>query len=119
MKVALARVDAEKLTFPADTFDAVVASFVFCSVPDPIAGVRELWRVTKPGGQAILLEHVLSANPIVAWLMNLANPLLVRMVGANINRRSVENVETGGWAVERVSALWASIFKLIEARKAE
>ena len=39
--------DTQSLDFEDDTFDSVVATFVFCSVPDPILGLRELERVTK------------------------------------------------------------------------
>jgi len=67
----------------------------------------------------VLLEHVLSANRILGWLMNIANPIVVRMIGANINRRTLENVEKGGLAVEQVTDLWGGIFKLIEARKVQ
>lgn len=70
-------------------------------------------------GGEVLLEHVLSANRILGWLMNIANPIVVRMIGANINRRTLENVEKGGLAVERVTDLWGGIFKLIEARKVQ
>jgi phosphatidylethanolamine/phosphatidyl-N-methylethanolamine N-methyltransferase len=66
----------------------------------------------------VLLEHVLSANHIVGWLMNRVNPLVVRIVGANINRRTVENISRSGLVVEHVTDLAVGIFKLIEARKA-
>jgi len=93
-----------------------VASFVFCSVPDPIRGLREVGRVCKPGGSVHLLEHVISARPVLARLMNLANPL-ARLIGDNINRRTVDNVARSGLKVDRVTDLAADIFKLIEARK--
>ena len=117
VKVRLQQMDVQNLDFEDNTFDAVVASFVFCSVPDPVRGLMEIERVCKPGSKVVLLEHVLSANRIMAWLMNLANPLVVRMMGANINRRTVENVSKSGLAVEQVTDLGAGIFKLIEARK--
>ena len=64
----------------------------------------------------VLLEHILSANRLIAGLMNLANPIVVRGVGANINRHTVENVAKSGLKVEEVTALAFGIFKLIEAR---
>jgi ubiquinone/menaquinone biosynthesis C-methylase UbiE len=117
--VRLHQMDVQNLEFEGNTFDTVLASFVFCSVPDPVRGLMEIERVCKPGGKVALLEHVLSANRILAWLMNLANPLVVRTVGANINRRTVENVSQSGLLIERVTNLGTGIFKLIEARTRE
>ena len=117
VKVRLQQMDVQNLEFEDNTFDTVVASFVFCSVPDPVRGLMEVKRVCKPGGKVVLLEHVLSANRILGWFMNLANPLVVRMIGANINRQTVENVIKSDLVVELVAGLGAGIFKLIEARK--
>ncbi len=117
MQTRLRQMDVQNLDFADNTFDTVVASLVFCSVPDPVRGLREVKRVCKPGGKIVLLEHVLSANTILGWLMNLVNPLAVRMRGANINRRTVENVLRSGLRIEQVTDLFAGIFKLIEARK--
>jgi len=117
VKARLQQMDAQNLEFEDNTFDTVVASFVFCSVPDPIRGLTEIERVCKPGGKVVLLEHVRSANRILGWLMNLANPLVVRMIGVNINRRTVDNVIKSGLVVEAVTNLGLGIFKLIEARK--
>ncbi len=117
LKVHLLQMDTQNLEFEDNTFDTVIASFVFCSVPDPVLGLMEVERVCRPGGKVLLLEHVLSANRILAWMMNLANPLVVRIIGENINRRTVDNVARTGLIVEEVSDLAAGIFKLIEAKK--
>lgn len=113
----LLQMDVQKLEFADNTFDTVVATFVFCSVPDPILGLKEIERVVKPGGTVLLLEHVLAANGILAWVMNLANPVVVRLMGANINRRTVDNVARSGLVIDHVTDLAAGIFKLIQARK--
>ena len=107
--------DVQALNFPNATFDAAVAAFVFCSVPDPIQGLRELGRVVRPGGQILLLEHVRLNGP-AGWLMNRLNPLVVRLIGANINRPTVENVRAAGLKVEQVTDLgMGGMYKLIEA----
>lgn len=117
VKVHLQQMDVQSLQYADNTFDTVVASFVFCSVPEPIIGLMEVMRVCQPEGKVILLEHVLSANRILSRLMNLANPIIVRMIGANINRTTVTNVTISGLVIEQVIDLGGDIFKLIEARK--
>jgi ubiquinone/menaquinone biosynthesis C-methylase UbiE len=117
LDVDLRQMDAQRLAFPSDAFDTVVATFVFCSVPDPVIGLRELGRVCKPEGEIRLLEHMRARNDILGWLMDIANPMMVRVIGANMNRRTMENIEKAGLQIERVEDLSVQgIFKLIVAK---
>lgn len=109
--------DVQQLTFSDASFDNVVATCVFCSVPDPILGLREIKRVLKPGGRLFLLEHMRSPNPVIGKIMDILNPVVVRMMGANINRKTMENILAAGLEVEECEDLDRSgIFKFIVAR---
>jgi len=92
---------------------------VFCSVPDPVQGLRELGRVVRPDGDIWLLEHVRVNRPVVGLLMDLLNPIVVRIMGANINRRTVENVRKAGLEIVEIEDLRGGLVKLIHARPAE
>ncbi|MGE5221884.1 MAG: class I SAM-dependent methyltransferase [Omnitrophica WOR_2 bacterium] len=101
VKVDLRLGDAQELDFPDGTFDTAVATCVFCSVPDPILGMKELRRVVKPGGQILLLEHVPSSDPTIRKIVDIINPLVVRMMGSNINRNTIENIQKAGLNIDR------------------
>jgi ubiquinone/menaquinone biosynthesis C-methylase UbiE len=116
--VELHQMDAQHLDFPDDNFDAAIATFVFCSVPDAVQGLRELGRVVKPEGQIFLLEHVRINEPeVIGKVMDLLDPMVVRLMGPHINRRTEQNVRRAGLKVERVEALAPlDLVKLIVAR---
>lgn len=113
--VDLVLADAQRLPFRDGAFDAGTATFVFCSVPDPVAGLGELRRVVGQHGQVHLVEHVRSANRLAGALMDLMNPIVVRLSGANINRDTVSNVAKAGLALGDVESRWFGIVKLIRA----
>ena len=114
--VDLREMDVQALEFADASFDTVVTTFVFCSVPDPVRGLREIRRVLAPGGRVIMLEHVLSGRPVVRPLMRILNPAIRPFMGANIDRETRRNLEAAGFTVEREQDLWHDIVKLFEAR---
>jgi phosphatidylethanolamine/phosphatidyl-N-methylethanolamine N-methyltransferase len=115
--VDLALMDVQTICYADNSFDTVVASFVFCSVPLPRKGLKELHRVLKPGGQLLLLEHVLSSNKVMAGIMHAVNPLVVRLFGANINRQTIKNVQACPFQQIFVDPESSDMIKIIRAVK--
>ena len=95
--VELRQADVEHLPFDDNSFDSAVASFVFCSVAAPLRGLQEVRRVLVPGGRLLLLEHVLSRNPLVRPLMRLLDPLPHLVWGAHIDRETGACVRQAGF----------------------
>lgn len=87
--------DAAAMDFADDEFDATLATYVISAVPDPVAVLREMRRVTKPGGTIVILNHFRSKNPVMrriedalapvcahlGWKTNLALTPLLESVG--------------------------------------
>lgn len=113
--VDLQMMDVQALSFPDNYFDSAVTTFVFCSVPDPVLGLREIKRVVKPGGNIWMLEHVRINHPVIGPIMDILNPLIVRVMGANINRQTVNNVKKAGLNVLNVENLKGELVKLVHA----
>ena len=112
--VTLHLMDVEELEFPPGSFDSVVATCVFCSVPDPVRGLSEIRRVLRPGGRALFLEHVRPGTPWLASLFDWLDPLVSR-AGPHINRRTMDNIKVAGFAVDREENVLSDILKLVAA----
>jgi SAM-dependent methyltransferase len=103
-KVAAARVpvdvvagSAESVPFPDESFDAVVSTFMLCSVADPTAVLTEARRVLKPAGKLILLEHVRGKGRTGRWQERLT-PLHRRIAGnCHLNRDTLAAVASAGF----------------------
>lgn len=114
-QVAIEQMDIQHLGFQDGSFDTVIATCVFCTVPDPVQGLQEVRRVCRPDGQILLLEHVRSCGPVLGPLMDTLNPLTRRLTGTNINRRTVDNVRAAGLRVLSVTPLWRDVVLEIHA----
>lgn len=95
----LMKADVMELPFKDESFDCAVSTFVFCSVPDPIKGLKEVYRVLKQGGKMYLLEHVKSKHRLIRLWEEVHNPLTSRLFGFNVNRDTRRNLEFSGFSV--------------------
>jgi ubiquinone/menaquinone biosynthesis C-methylase UbiE len=109
--------DAEDLAFKDGVFDSVVATCVFCSVPDPVRGLREARRVLRPKGRVVLLEHIRPGG-VLGKLFDLLDPLMSRLMGPHINRRTLDNVRRAGLQIIEEWNVFSDWVKVVAAQPA-
>lgn len=113
--VDLALMDVEQIAWPSESFDTVVSTCVFCSVPDALKGLTEVRRVLRPGGRALFLEHMRPGTPWLAAVFDWLDPFVSRR-GPHINRRTMDTIRAAGFVVEREDNLMSDVLKLVVAR---
>ncbi|MDQ3801303.1 MAG: methyltransferase domain-containing protein [Acidobacteriota bacterium] len=110
--IELVQADAESLPFAANTFDAALATLVFCSIPKPENAFRELQRVVKPNGKIVLLEHV-RPRGLPGFAFDFLNIFTVALIEDHFNRRTVEIAENAGLKILEVNRKAFGIVNLI------
>jgi phosphatidylethanolamine/phosphatidyl-N-methylethanolamine N-methyltransferase len=73
--VQLHLMDAQKLSFPDHSFDKSIAMFVASVAPDPVAMIREMKRVTRPGGGIYILNHFSQKGSFMSLVEKALSPL--------------------------------------------
>lgn len=111
------QMDAQYLAFPDAAFASVVTSLVFCSVTDPLRGLRQIRRVLRPGGRLYMIEHVRPDHPLLGPLLDLVNlPWHALSQDCNLNRRTADNVVAAGFGLVSVQERCLGAVNLIVAR---
>jgi len=113
--VRLVQSCAESLPFDNDSFDAAVATLVFCSITSPRRAFAELQRVVKSGGMILLLEHV-RPNGILGWIFDLLNCITVPLCNDHFNRRTLDEARAAGLELLRVEQRFRGIMNIIACK---
>ncbi len=108
------QMDVLDLPFDDGHFDQVFTSCTFCSVPTPIKGLEALRKVLKPGGDLYMFEHTGSRYYPFKLMMNLMTPI-TRMIGPDMNRPTVDNVQAAGFELQDVQHVYLDVVKTIHA----
>lgn len=96
---------AQALTAADGSVDAVVATLVLCTVPDPSAALAEAHRVLRPGGRLVFLEHVAADHrPDRLRWQRRVDPIWKRVAGGcRLTRTTGEAIEAAGFTTEAVT----------------
>lgn len=101
--VTLKSMNLFALDFPDATFDTVTVTFVLLCLPDELQepALKELKRVTKPGGQILVLDYQMSSKPGVRLWMRCLSPWLKWAFAARFDTATERYVESAGLHVVR------------------
>jgi ubiquinone/menaquinone biosynthesis C-methylase UbiE len=118
-RIHLQQMDVTKLAFPNDTFDAAVATFLFCVLPDElqVPALRELGRVVKPGGPIRLLEYVRSQRTVRRIVSRIWQPWIAWAYGASFDRETEKHLAGAGLELVEGRYVVDDLVKLITARR--
>lgn len=79
--VELVGLSAERIPIEDGSFDTVLVTYSLCTIPDPVAALKEMRRVLKHGGRLVFCEHGLAPDPSVQAWQHRLTPLWSKMVG--------------------------------------
>ena len=117
-EVELRQMDVTRLDIPDRTFDAAVATFLFCVLPEElqVPALKELGRVVKPGGSVRLLEYVRPQRTVRRVLGRLWEPWIAWAYGASFDRRTEEHIPEAGLELTEARFVVDDLVRLMSAR---
>jgi ubiquinone/menaquinone biosynthesis C-methylase UbiE len=117
--VELRQMDVTRLDFPDRYFDAVVATFLFCVLPETlqVPALMEIGRVVKPGGAVRLLEYTRPRGGLRRTMTKIWDPWIGWAYGASFDRRTQEHISEAGLQLVGSRFVLDDLIKLIDARR--
>jgi len=101
--VTYLQASAEQIPLPDGSVDTVLATWTFCTIPDPARALQEITRVLKPAGILLFIEHGRSPDHSVAAWQHRLNPIWKRLAGGcHLNRRIDELLKEAGFRIAEI-----------------
>lgn len=111
LPLEIVRGDVTKLPFSDQRFDSVVFTLVFCTVSDPILGLKEIKRVLKPGGRIYFIEHVEPIKEPYKKMFNKLTPHWKRVAhGCHLNRETIQLIQHTGFGLVEYHRFYQTSF---------
>jgi ubiquinone/menaquinone biosynthesis C-methylase UbiE len=114
--IDLQEADAQRLPFPDASFDTVVCTLSLCAIPDDRAAIVEMWRVVRPGGQVVLLDHV-GSQWWPVWAMQRIVEVFTSRSGEYQTRRPLPLLQQAGFEINDSQRLKLGTVERVVARK--
>lgn len=90
-----------------DSVDTILVTYSLCTIPDPVAALKGMQRVLRPGGKLIFCEHGKAPDPNVQrWQNRLDRAWGVMAGGCHLNRDIPQILDAGGFAVEDLQKMY-------------
>ncbi|HTH45029.1 MAG TPA: methyltransferase domain-containing protein [Oxalicibacterium sp.] len=103
--VELLQISAETLPIESASIDCVVCTYTLCSIPDPLAALREIRRVLRPGGKFLFAEHGLAPDAAVAKWQSRLEPYWTNIAGGcHLTRDVPALLREAGFSVKSEAA---------------
>nr|WP_246141182.1 class I SAM-dependent methyltransferase [Bacillus marasmi] len=104
---------AERLPFDTNSFDSVVATLVFCTIPNVDEALNEIKRVCKPGGSILFFEHVKLENPVLSKLQDWLTPTWKSLCdGCCLNRNLEQLLKSHRMEITETKEYYKGLFVL-------
>jgi len=109
--------DVQQLDFSDESFDTVTCTLGFCTIPDTRAAASEAFRVLRPRGQLLLLEHVRSPVALVRGGQRLLEPLAARFEADHLLREPLDYLPGVGFVIDEIQRSKWGIVERVRAHK--
>ncbi len=114
--IMMVQANAEDLPFAENSFDTVVATLVFCTIPNPEKAMEEIIRVCKPGGKILFFEHIKMDNDFLAALQEVLTPGWKKICdGCCLNRDTLGLLKENNLQINEMKNYYNGLFIFVEA----
>jgi ubiquinone/menaquinone biosynthesis C-methylase UbiE len=108
--------DIETIEFDDESFDTIISTLSLCGYEDPSRLLNQLNKWCKNSGQILLLEHGISANPVLSSIQKMIDPLAYKIAGCHQTRNILDLMEKSDLTVTKTESHWLGIVHLIWAK---